>query len=76
MLITGKNVGVPSEVVETMGRRKRLPCSNSCADILRTGVVAPEAGADDDAPDGAPVLWLVLACNHASTTERLAFRTK
>lgn len=39
----GKKVGVPSTVVETIGRRKPPPlASNSCAEILRTGVLAPE----------------------------------
>lgn len=39
----GRKVGVPSNVVETMGRRKPPPlASNSCAEILRTGVLAPE----------------------------------
>lgn len=39
----GRKVGVPSTVVETIGRRKPPPlASNSCAEILRTGVLAPE----------------------------------
>lgn len=42
---TGRNVGVPSTVVETIGRRKHPLRSNSCADIFLTGVVDPEPGA-------------------------------
>lgn len=38
----GKKVGVPSTVVETIGRRKKPLFSNSCADIFLTGVVEPE----------------------------------
>jgi hypothetical protein len=44
---TDRNVGVPS-IVFTMGFR-RPPRSNSCAEILRTGVVAPDPALDDGA---------------------------
>jgi hypothetical protein len=38
----GKKVGVPSIVVDTIGRKKNPLLSNSCADIFLTGVVDPE----------------------------------
>jgi hypothetical protein len=44
---TDRKVGVPS-IVFTMGFR-RPPRSNSCAEILRTGVVAPDPALDDGA---------------------------
>lgn len=57
---TLRKVGVPS-IVLTIGFR-RPPRSNSCAEILRTGVVAPEPPVpprpDDELPDAAP--WLGL----------------
>ena len=41
--VMGKKVGVPSQVVDTIGRKKPPPlASNSWAEILRTGVLAPE----------------------------------
>jgi len=43
--VTGRKVGVPSEVVDTMGLKKREHFSNSWADIFLTGVVDPETGA-------------------------------
>ena len=50
-----KKVGVPSNVVETIGRKKQPLLSNSCADIFLTGVVVPELSAlgqelEPDAP--------------------------
>jgi hypothetical protein len=60
---TDRNVGVPS-IVFTMGF-KRPPRSNSWAEILRTGVVAPDPALDDgavpagseDPQPGAGLAW-------------------
>jgi hypothetical protein len=41
----GKKVGVPSIVVDTIGRKKNPLLSNSWADIFLTGVADPELSA-------------------------------
>lgn len=76
-----RNVGVPSIVV-TIGF-VRPPRSNSCAEILRTGVVAPEPpreeppGCVGESPlDEADVVAdddVACVISHASTTCRVAF---
>ena len=45
-----RNVGVPS-TVDTIGLRIWPPRSNSCAEILRTGVFAPELVFEFDPPE-------------------------
>lgn len=82
-----RKVGVPS-IVLTIGFR-RPPRSNSCAEILRTGVVAPEPPVPPRPTDELPgATWVglessteqldddvgvVCVINHMSTIPRVAF---